>query len=261
MKKMSMVIAVLAFGLMLLGVYPVIAGGDQNRGEIGTGNTYENGCDDQPCVEDPPRPGISAALSMQAAEVSAELDETEIEDLLFMREEEKMARDVYRVLYEKWGNAVFANIAASEEKHMAAMANLLAFYGLSDPVTSDDIGVFSNEAIADLYGDLCDEGLMSETGALLVGGRIEEIDIIDLWAALNRTEEERIHKVYQNLLEGSYNHLAAFVYNYELLTGESYAPQLLTDEKEESGEGEYDYVMNFDTRAKQAQEPKQQKGR
>ena len=66
---------------------------------------------------------------------------------MFIREEEKIARDVYRVLYKKWGNPIFANIEESEQAHMDAMANVLAFYGIDDPVTNDETGEFTNEGI------------------------------------------------------------------------------------------------------------------
>ncbi len=253
MKKMFMLLAVFALGIMFMGISTVMAGGDQNRGEIGNGSTYENYCEDQPCFEDAPMPGSSATLIMQSAVEASELDDTEIHHLLFIREEEKMARDVYRVLYEKWGNPIFANIVESEQAHMDAMANLLAFYGIDDPVTSDETGAFNDEDIAGLYSDLVDRGSVSEIEALLVGAYIEEYDILDIWKAYNETDKERIQTVYQNLYEGSYNHLDAFVYVYELVAGESYEPKLLADE--------YEDVFNFETQANQAQEPKKQKGK
>jgi hypothetical protein len=254
MKKMFMLLTVMALGIMFMGTSTVMAGGDKNRGEIGQGSTYENNCEDQPCFEDAPRPGISDTLIMQSADKTSELDDTEVDHLLFIREEEKMARDVYRILYEEWRNPIFANIVESEQAHMDAMANLLAFYGIDDSVTSDETGEFNNEAIAELYSDLVDWGSVSEIDALLVGAYIEEYDIIDIWLAYDETDEERIQKVYQNLYEGSYNHLDAFVYVYELVAGEIYEPELLEEE-------DYDYIMNFDTQANQAREPKQQNGK
>jgi hypothetical protein len=241
---------------MFMGTLTVMAGGDKNRGEIGKGSTYENSCEDQPCFEDAPMPGSSATLIMESADKTSELDETEIDHLLFIREEEKMARDVYRVLYEKWGNPIFANIVASEQAHMDAMAKLLAFYGIDDPVKSDEIGDFTNPIIAALYSDIVDGDLKpeSEIDALLVGAYIEEYDILDISEAYNKTNEERIRKVYQNLYEDSYNHLDAFVYVYELLSGESYEPELLL-------EGECNVVMNSDTQDNQAQAPKQRNGK
>jgi hypothetical protein len=253
MKKTLLVITIMALGLMVIPTAPVMAGGDKNRGEIGQGNTNENGCGDQPCFEDAPKPGSLAAMTLETADPTAGLDETEIHHLVFIREEEKMARDVYLVLYDKWSSPVFANIAKSEQAHMDAMANLLAYYGLDDPVTSDETGVFTDPDIADLYNDLILWGLTSKENAFLVGAYIEEFDILDIWKAYDDTDESRIQRVYQNLYEGSYNHLDAFVYNYELLTGAVYLPQLLP-------QTQFDLVMAFETQAKQAQGSKQQKG-
>jgi len=263
MKKM--LVMVLTLGLLLMGVTAVLAGGDKTRGEVGQGDTHEVGCEDQPCpsFDNAPKPGTTSTLTAQTEVLASELDETEIAHLVFIREEEKMARDVYLVLSEQWGNPVFANIAESEQAHMNAMANLLTYYGIEDPVTSDDIGAFTNPVIAAIYNGLVDCsvesdlpvcGSASEADALLVGGYIEEYDIFDIWKAYEDTDEERIKRVYQNLYEGSYNHLDAFVYNYERLTDKIYEPRLLSAE-------DYAQVMDFVTQAKQAQQPKQQKGR
>ena len=252
MKKMFLLITVVALGILWMGTATILAGGDQNRGDIGTGATYENNCEDQPCYEDAPKPGSSTTLTMLSADDAAELDDTEIGHLLYIREEEKMARDAYRVLSQKWGNPIFANIAESEQAHMDAMANLLAFYGIPDSVTRDEPGAFTNEEIARLYLDLVEEGSQSEVDALLVGARIEEYDILDIWVAYDNTDEEHIKTVYQNLYEGSYNHLKAFVYVYELMTDESYKLQ-----RQELNEKEYEHVMNFETQAHRKQEPKQ----
>ena len=254
MKKMLMILTVFALGMIFVGSSTVMAAGDKNRGDIGQGDTYENNCEDQPCFEDAPMPGSSDTLIIQSADETSELDDTEIHHLLFIREEEKMARDVYRVLYEKWGNPIFANIVESEQAHMDAMANLLAFYGIDDPVTIDETGAFNDEDVAKLYSELVDWGSVSEIEALLVGAYIEEYDILDIWKAYEETDEERIQTVYQNLYEGSYNHLNAFVYVYELVAGESYEPKLLSAD-------EYEDVLNFETQANRPQEPKKQKGK
>jgi len=251
MKKLA---AFSALAVLMVLTSTASAGGDKNRGEIGAGDTYENACPDQPCYETAPKPGASDAVLAAAAPAAAELDEAEVAHLLFIREEEKMARDVYLVLYEIWGSPVFANIAESEQAHMDAMKNLLDFYGIPDPAADDNVGVFSDPNIGALYLRLVEWGSASEADAFLVGGFIEEYDILDLWKAYEETDEDRIKTVYRNLYEGSYNHLDAFVYNYGSLTGKSYVPQLLTD-------AEYDLVMAYATQAKQTQSPKQKKGK
>lgn len=61
------------------------------------------------------------------------LNEVEIADLTLMREEEKLARDVYWALGDIWTFRIFANISQSEQVHMDAMLALLEKYELQDP--------------------------------------------------------------------------------------------------------------------------------
>jgi hypothetical protein len=72
------------------------------------------------------------------------LDYEEEQSLLFMREEEKLARDVYLAFYEEWGKPVFSNIAESEQTHTDAVAEKIEKYGLPDPVVDDTAGLFVN---------------------------------------------------------------------------------------------------------------------
>jgi hypothetical protein len=76
--------------------------------------------------------------------VVGDLTEVEAEGLIFMREEEKLARDVYLTLYDQWDIPIFQNIARSEQTHTDAIKNLLDTYGLVDPMVNDKIGVFIN---------------------------------------------------------------------------------------------------------------------
>ena len=68
--------------------------------------------------------------------------EEEIESLLYMREEEKLARDVYLTMYVKWKTHVFSNIADSEQMHTLAVKSLLDAYGLYDPAENIYVCVF-----------------------------------------------------------------------------------------------------------------------
>jgi hypothetical protein len=132
--------------------------------------------------------------------------------LTYMREEEKLARDVYLVLYDRWRLAIFSNISQSEQTHMDAIKVLLDRYGLPDPATAE-VGVFTDRALQELYDDLNAQGSISEVEALKVGVTIEETDIDDLNAAIATTTRKDIKTVYGNLLQGSLNHLKAFVSN------------------------------------------------
>ncbi len=162
--------------------------------------------------------------------VSEALSDQEIDDLVFMGEEEKLARDVYITLYEKWGHPVFSNISHAEQRHMDSLAGLLYKYGIADPVLDeDDVGGFENEVLADLYDYLIGEGVKSLPDALKQGAWIEEIDIRDLLVAIEESRHSDLTQAYENLMRGSRNHLRAFVRQIEGL-GEAYEARELTAE-------------------------------
>lgn len=170
----------------------------------------------------------ASAAKKSSAVVS--LTEEEKNDLLFMREEEKLARDVYLTLFEKWGTPVFANIATSEQQHMDAMLILLNTYKLPDPAAATVVGEFVNTELQELYDALIQRGNQSVLEALKVGGIIEETDIEDINAAIETSRLAKIDSVYENLLEGSYNHLRAFAKQITSLTGESYVAQVVSQD-------------------------------
>jgi hypothetical protein len=160
---------------------------------------------------------------------SGGLSEEEADGIVFLREEEKLARDVYLKLYEKWGLRVFQNIAQSEETHMTAVKTLIDRYGLDDPA-KEEVGVFANQELQALYDQLIEEGYRSPADALRVGAAIEEIDILDLEERVEQTDQADIVQVYQNLLSGSQNHLRAFVSNLQRRDGAVYTPQYLSQQ-------------------------------
>jgi hypothetical protein len=136
--------------------------------------------------------------------------------LLYMREEEKLALDVYAALYEKWGLRIFRNIAASEKQHFDAIGTLIARYELEDTALSEP-GAFSTEDFQNLYESLVEEGGFSIAEALGVGVKIETMDIDDLHAAIDNADNRDILSVYANLLNGSENHLDAFNSHLEVV--------------------------------------------
>ncbi len=157
---------------------------------------------------------------------STPLSDAETNSLLFMVEEEKLARDVYQFLADKWSLQIFANIAQSEQAHMDSLLVLIDRYDLTSPVSAS-AGVFTNSELQTLYSELTAKGSQSLADALLVGGAIEELDILDLQADLANVTHTDINQVYNNLLSGSYNHLQAFASEYALQTGSVYTPQYL----------------------------------
>jgi hypothetical protein len=159
---------------------------------------------------------------------TGELTLKEVAGLLFMREEEKLARDVYLYLYEQWGTPIFQNISQSEQTHMDSVQTLIDRYRLSDPTIGKAAGEFSDPVLQELYDQLTAQGSQSLAEALKVGAAIEEIDILDLQERIAKATHADIQLVYQNLEKGSRNHLRNFVKILLNQTGETYAPQYLS---------------------------------
>ncbi len=159
---------------------------------------------------------------------ASDLSPDEAAALLFMREEEKLARDVYNALYALWGQSTFTNIASSEQMHMDEVKLLLDRYSLTDPALAP--GSFTDPSLQALYDQLVARGSISLSEALKVGAAIEEIDILDLQERLAQTDNADLQQVFNNLMNGSYNHLNAFASALLTQTGEVYQPQYLSAE-------------------------------
>lgn len=172
-------------------------------------------------------PVVESVLVDSAANVSAPstLTAEETAGLLYMYEEEKLARDVYNILFTQWGQPIFQSIASSEQKHMDAIYTLLVRYGVAVPTSA--AGIFTDPALQSLYENLIKTGSQSLADALKVGAIIEEVDIADLQSRLAVTTSADIQRVYNNLMNGSYNHLRNYVRILDRLTGETYQPQYL----------------------------------
>ncbi|NYT03015.1 MAG: DUF2202 domain-containing protein [Methanosarcinales archaeon] len=163
--------------------------------------------------------------SSPAAEESV-LSPEEQDGLLYMREEEKLARDLYLAFYSRFKLPIFNNIADSEQVHMDSVKGLLDRYGLEDPAR-DQRGSFANSHLQTLYNNLSEMGNQSAQEALMAGAAVEEIDILDLESRLQDTSREDIIAVYENLLRGSRNHLRAFVMALKQ-EGLTYSPRYLS---------------------------------
>ncbi len=158
------------------------------------------------------------------------LSEDETAGLLYLREEEKLARDVYVYLYDLYPLPIFKNIPKSEQRHMDAIKVLLDKYKLEDPVAEDVPGTFKNQDLQTLYNQLIEAGKVSRVEALKVGALIEETDILDLQEQIDdKIDNKDITQVYTSLLNGSYNHLKAFTRVLKV-NGVVYEPVLMEKE-------------------------------
>lgn len=153
---------------------------------------------------------ILAVAFVSPALQAASLTDTEKQSLIFMREEEKLARDVYQALNAKWNHQRFANISKSEQQHMNEVKAVMDKYGITDPTAGKNPGEFANKKFTELYKQLVQKGSVSLNEAFAVGVEIEKLDIADLKEALSKTTNADVKLVYGNLLRGSENHLRAF---------------------------------------------------
>ncbi len=129
-------------------------------------------------------------------------------DLLRLREEEKLARDVYMALAKTSNLPVFLNIARSESQHMQAVERLI---GRTNGNALIDIpGTFSYPDYQQLYQSLVASGSRSSVDALRVGVKIEEMDIADLNQLLTQSTNPQVQQVLGHLMRASQNHLRAF---------------------------------------------------
>jgi len=185
------------------------------------------------------------------SESSQSVDYNEELHLVFMRGEEKLARDVYTTFSMMYPRArVFGNIDDAEQTHMDAVRDKLAQYDITDPNTNDNIGVFTGKEFGKYFRKtyllLVEMGELSQLDALYVGAYIEELDIRDIDLCPDEiisqdngvdsaddcgrayTDNPDIKRLLNALLKGSESHLRAYVRNIERHIGAgSYEAQVL----------------------------------
>lgn len=170
---------------------------------------------------------VASRLALAASD-DFTFSDKELEMLLHMKEEEKLARDVYTALYAKWKIPVFSNISRSESTHMNAVLFLLKNYG-EEYTLVEEPGKFINPEFQKLYDRLVKMGSESLAGAFKTGALIEDLDIKDLMDYLEEVTNENVIMVFENLCKGSRNHLRAF--NRQLVRlGITYIPEYISQE-------------------------------
>jgi hypothetical protein len=177
------------------------AGGMMGR-RAGTGNATR--------MKQHSRMGSGTGTQLPARTSTAPLSASEAAAVTYMREEEKLARDVYTKLAGTSGNPVFTRIAASEQRHMDALGRIITRYGLTDPTKGQTAGQFKNQTLQRLYNELVAKGSASPAAAIEVGRTIEKLDIADLNSREATTKHADVNWVFQQLERGSNMHLRAF---------------------------------------------------
>ena len=164
------------------------------------------------------------------------LEDAEKARILFIREEEKLAYDVYHTMFDIYGVNVFQNIPNSELSHMEAMLLIIRKYNLVDPMETNARGVFVNPTLQALYTQLVSQGRVSLLAAYQVGATIEDLDISDLNSSLAVTNNQDVRLVYDFLNKGSRNHMRSFYKNIKNWNG-TYIPVYIT-------QAEFDAIVN-----------------
>jgi hypothetical protein len=161
-----------------------------------------------------------------------EINQDEIRDLRYTREEQKMSLDLYQEFYMLYEHHVFDQIATSEERNMEKVRKLLDVYGLVDPITGirELRGEFHNATIQQHYDHFYALGIQSRTDALKVSAQVEELDISILQLHLNRTDNPLLRSTYEQLLRESEDHLLTFVRHLEM-EGQDYHAKILSEEE------------------------------
>jgi hypothetical protein len=182
---------------------------------------------------------IIALLSVSCSDdenntTSVALTQDEKDGLLFMLEEEKLARDTYVYMYNLWGITQFNNIKDSEQSHMDAIVTILEQNGIEYTILPQ--GEFLNEDLQNFYDQFVINGQISSSNALQIGATIEDLDIVDLEDYISNTTNSVVIAAYESLQCGSRNHLRSFVSSIEN-NGETYTPQFLSVE-------EYNSILN-----------------
>ncbi len=160
--------------------------------------------------------GLLAAAVMSSAGMArpattAVLSDAQKASLLFMYQEEKVARDVYITLGNLYPAAsTFSNIKLSEQSHIDAVEKLCNKYDVDiSQVNENSVGTFVLPELQNLYDILVQQGSVSLLEGLKVGVAIEEKDITDILAAEQGMPSDVVN-VFENLRAASYNHLSAF---------------------------------------------------
>jgi len=150
--------------------------------------------------------------SKNTESTTTRINDADKASLVYLYQEEKMARDLYNKFYEKWGLTVFKNIAKSEQRHMNSVASLASKSGTGLP---KDLaaGSFNDTNLQALYNKLLNDGLKSKEEALKAAALVEKTDISDLQKTIAGTKDASINRVLNSLKKGSENHLKAFKRN------------------------------------------------
>jgi hypothetical protein len=151
------------------------------------------------------------------------LDDNVTHALEYMGDEERLAYDIYNVLYNYYITEDFKQfkniLTKSEINHIAAVQAIVKKYDINstelyDNNVSDlEVGVYKTEELQTLYTTLYNKGIISEQDAFEVGCMVEVTDVDDLDLYISQAEDINatdVVGVFEYLRNGSYNHYWGF---------------------------------------------------
>lgn len=154
--------------------------------------------------------------------VTDPLTADEIEFLFAMREDEKMAKDLYTAFGAQYPTAVqFSRIATAEATHVAAIETMLTYYEVSFPALTP-AGVFADAEKQAQYDAFLAQGTTIQ-GAFEVMALLEEENIAAYKAVEATATNANIKLILANMVRASSNHLKAAVRQLTIL-GITYTP-------------------------------------
>lgn len=159
---------------------------------------------------------------------TADLTASEIEYIYAVREDEKLARDLYYAFFNTYKLKAFENISKAEENHMKATERLLEYYGIEYPAAGER-GKFANSVRQAQYDSLLQKG-STALEAFKVMAQYEEYNIVQYKKDLAGIVNPNVKIVIENLEKGSENHFKATIRQITALGG-TYTAQLMTQEE------------------------------
>lgn len=158
--------------------------------------------------------GIATAQAQDAADASPSVSAASADlanVLQLAREEERLARDLYKVLADTYNGAVpFSHITLSEQRHFEAIGVLLERHHITDPSVGKAAGTYADPTLQTNYNTWLAQGKDSLDKAYDVGVAVERADIADLKSSINTVTDADANQVLTHLLTASQHHLTAY---------------------------------------------------
>ena len=161
-----------------------------------------------------------------------EISKSDRDAIIYVVQEEKVAHDFYKAMYELHGVISFRSISKSEGLHMDQAKQLIEHFGIEDPNKEyyDTPGSFKNPKFEEMYNSLVRNGTNSIVDALVEAARFEEMDIVDIQRFTASTQDEYLKSTFEKLSGVSENHLKALVKDL-FERGVEYTPKYLSAEQ------------------------------